>query len=159
MGIEAGRMHPKAQIVIPTSEIRQNVQEILSVNEKQEKQLQQYSTVTEELRAENKEMRKRLEKLEVYENLSEDTAKYWTCYIRNPIVIQKLRARIIQLYGVAGDTAHPSKGMRSTATRLLDGVVEECVRYGTSTQWHIIKRNLEEQRNVDKQAGAEVGNI
>lgn len=147
-------MHPQAKVVVPVSEIRQNVQEIISINEKQEKQLQQYSTELELIRAENKDMSKRLKKLEAFENLSEDTAKYWTCYIRNPIVVQKLRARIVQLYGVSGDTAHPSEGMRSAANRLLDGVVEECVRHGVFDVWHIIKRNIEEQRNVEKQAGA-----
>ena len=141
--------HPEAPVRVPTSSITGSIQEILDVNKKMETQLEQYSTLTEQLRKENKSLHSRLNKLEKYESIEADTQKYRQVWLRDPILIQQLRGRLIQLYPGRGDTSVTGESTRKNANRLFDETVEECLRYCLIV-WHIIKRRIEDKRDAHR---------
>lgn len=141
--------HPEAPVRVPAESITGNVQQILDVNKKQETELEQFSKLLEELRQENKSLRGRLSKLEKYESIEADTQKYRQVWLRDPVVIQQLRGRLIQLYPGRGDTSVTGENTRKNANRLYDDLVEECVRYGLVI-WHIIKRRVEDKRDANR---------
>lgn len=141
--------HPEAPVRVPESSITGTVRELLEIDKKKEAQLEQYSTLLEQLRGENKSLKATLKPLKKYESLEADTQKYRQVWLRDPILIQKLRGRIIQLYPGRGDTSVTGDNTRKDANRLFDSVVEECIQYSL-IQWHIIKRRIEDKRNANR---------
>ena len=150
---------PKAKQVIPeellinskTEETRGYIRKIMDADEQKDKQLAQLSKLSEEYKQENSEMKKRLAKLEKYEDLEEDTSKYRVVYIRDKVLLQLAGKRLIDFWGASdGNISSELKGVRKRAGDHLAELVEECLAYGTQVQWHVIKRRMQDKRDAKR---------
>lgn len=148
---EAGTVvkHPEAPVYVPADNITANIQQILDINKNQETQLEQYRTLLDELRAEIKSLKTTLGPLKKYESIEKDTQKFRRVFLRDPILIQQLRGKLIQMYPGKGDTSATGEETRKGANRLFDGVVEECIRFSL-IQFHVIKRRMEDNRDAKR---------
>jgi hypothetical protein len=150
---------PKAKEVSPeglligskSEETRGYIRKIMDADEQKDKQLQQFSELNEQYRQENAQMKARLAKLEKYEDLEDDTSKFRVVYIRNRVLIQLAGKRIMDFWGRSdGNISSELKGERQRAKLHLEELVEECLDYCVNTQWHIIKRRLQEKRDAKR---------
>lgn len=98
-----------------------------------ETQLGQYQNITDDLRKENQEIFDRYKPLQQFEDLLEISSKYTEVLLKDPIMVGKLAARCKEMYGTVSE-------------HLITVVVQECLRQGLLTRWHITKQELERQR-------------
>lgn len=130
------RHHPEAKIPVPplSDDKVQVALEQLQISDKvKENQLAQYQRILEALRSENEEMMSRYKKLQPFEDLLENGAKYQEILLKDRIVAGKLEVRCKEVYGTVNED-------------LITVVVEECLRQGLQTRWHITKRELDRKR-------------
>ncbi len=134
-----------------SGETRGYIRKIMDADEQKDKQLAQYSELSETLKQENKEMKARLSKLEKYEDLEDDTSKYRVIYIRDRVLLQLAGKRLIDFWGKSdGNISSDLKGEKQRAKLHLEELVEECLSYCVRTQWHIIKRLLQDKRDAKR---------
>ena len=147
-------MHPEAvipSIARPEETLRDMLGEAQRLSDQQEKQLRQYRELLEQATGEVKQLRKEMKFWEPHKDLKDDTRKTHMCYLRDPIVIERLKVVARMTYGKLANVRADGKEDRSMASRLVDGIVEVCVREGIRKgRWHITQQKLEEIENATR---------
>jgi hypothetical protein len=148
--------HPKApdRTGILASKMEQNaepdvlMQRILQEKEQLRRALEQERKTNEGLIQENSDLNKRIEKVEPFEHILQDTRAFLTIYLRKSMLIQKFRMKAEMKYNKLANIDQDSDSGRKIAHRCLDHVAEVCIEHCLN-QWHLIEAKLEDDASAN----------
>lgn len=134
---------PQARHIDPQAAIGQ-LGEILETQKRMQTQIEQLTRLNEQLREQKEVLVAEVKQFEVFRPLLTDTRKTQQVFIRNPILIQQLKARLLKSFGPMAGLAGSSKAGKGhvMGSVMFDRAVEECVQYGL-LRWHEILPRLE----------------
>lgn len=158
MAEEIRPMHPEAKVPLDQSVLErptllQNLEESMTMIQAQDKQLKQFQKLTVEQQQEIKKLNDRMKQFEIFEPILKKPLKYYTAYLRNPVVIQMLRGRIRkmpQFVKATDDLFSVDKDERKMAHFQLDAIIEECVAECVFNQWHRIIQRLKDKEDAPR---------
>lgn len=118
------------------------IEQVMEENLKLKKELAQSQKLAGELRQEAKEMKVFTAKFKDYEDILRDVRKTHMIFLRDPVLITKLRMRAKQVYGRQFNMNAGTEGQSKSSRRTLDRMVEEMLQLAL-VQWHLVVKRLE----------------
>lgn len=133
---------PQARHIDPQATLAQ-LQHVVDEQKRQNTQIEQLTRLNEQLREQKEILVAEVKQFEVFRPLLADTTKVQRIFLRNPILIQQLKGRLVKSFGKMADLGSEKAGKgHILGSVMLDRAVEECVQYGL-LRWHEILPRLE----------------